>query len=83
VIVWERPLTGGETFSAIRTAALDTLGPVDDQGVLDAAAVHRLLEVPERRVAGHGPAGVIMRIGARPAPVVVVAHVARLPLFPP
>ena len=54
---------------------LDAFGPGDDQGIGDAAIVHDLLGVFERRVAGHGPARVIMRVGIRAAPFVVVLHV--------
>jgi hypothetical protein len=38
------------------TFAWDAIRPVDDERVLLTTAVHGLLEVPKRRVAGHRPA---------------------------
>ena len=55
--------------------ALDTLGPGDDQRVSNAAIVDDLFAILERRVPGHGPARVIVRIGVGAAPFVVVLHV--------
>ena len=53
----------------------DTLGPVNDQRISDATIVHRLLEVPKRRIACHRPAGVVVVIGLRRPPLVVALHV--------
>ncbi len=54
---------------------LDPVGPVHDEGVGLAAAVFALLEVAERRVPRHRPAGVVMRIGGGVTPDRVVAQV--------
>ena len=59
------------------TLAVDGVGPVDNEGVVLAAAVLALLEVSERSVAGHRPAGVIVGVGVGLAPTVEVCQ-ARL-----
>ncbi len=56
-------------LAADLTLGLDAVGPVHDEGVGLAAAVLALLEVAEGRVASHGPAGVVMRVGVLATPV--------------
>src|SRR5206468_12488173 len=55
--------------------ALDALGPGDDEPVGDAAIMHDLFAILERRVPGHGPTRVIVRIGVGAAPFIIVIHV--------
>ena len=54
--------------------APDALRPVDYQRVRLAAAMLALFEIAERRVAGHGPAGVVVRVGRLVSPAGVVPH---------
>ncbi len=55
------------------TLGLDSLGPVDDQRIAAAAVgAGDLLRPGEGRVAGHGPAGRVVRVGVRAAQIVVV-----------
>ena len=62
-------------LTAKLTFGPDTLGPVNYQRISDATIVHRLLEVPERRIACHRPAGVVVVIGLRRPPLVVALEV--------
>ena len=57
------------------TLRLDAVRPVHDEVILLTAAMFGLLEITERRVAGHRPARVVMRIGIRAAPVFEIPEV--------
>ena len=53
----------------------DAVRPMHDEVILLTATVHALFEVAERRIAGHRPAGMIMRIRVLAAPVIEVSQV--------
>src|SRR5207244_3085205 len=55
--------------------AMDALGPGPAQALAAAPTMHALFALLERRVPGHGPARVVVRIGVRAAPFVIVLHV--------
>ena len=53
----------------------DPVRPVNHQVILLTATVFALLEIAERRIAGHGPARVVVRVGVLAAPVFLGAKV--------
>ena len=68
-------ITDVVVLAANLALGFDAVWPVHHEVILLTASMHALLEVAERRITGHRPAGVVMRIGVLAAPVIEVSQV--------